>query len=288
VIRSDSDSPQFGFSLGSVWRSIQRIDLRLWVALFTSFLVLFAWGDRAEMLRMLRSFRAANPWWLGAIIICSLAIQLLFASKLVQLLGIFGHRAKLLPTAEAQLERHAIATVVPVGGAPALLLFLRRLTATGMPESDVLLSFVLFGALGHVSFALLLVPTIVWLALYHGASPLILAGSAGLILAAVGLAALALASLRGIAFPARIGRWTPTRIDEFFANARGHGVGAHKLLRPLGSALTVDLAGIAMLDAALHAVRQSPSLGVVAAGYCVGTLFLLMAPVFQGIGLVEV
>ncbi len=64
-------------------------------------------------------------------------------------------------------------------------------------------------------------------------------------------------------------------------------MGLRLLVIPLLSSLAVDVASIGLLYVSLRAIDVQASFGVAAGGYVVGTLFLTLAPVFHGLGVVE-
>jgi phosphatidylglycerol lysyltransferase len=266
----------------------RRTDIRVWAALFVALAGIFLWADRAEIGRTARSLRAADPWWLAGLILFALVIQWLFALFYVQLLRLTRHRVPICAVAEAQLQRHAVATVMPVGIAPATVLFVRKLKEHGVPEDDSLLSLVLFSTLGHSSLVIYAIPVLLWLALHQGLPTLFVMGIAALSLVAAAVLALTLFLLRASARQSRFERKLPSRFITFVSAAKVHQIGIRSFIPPSLTALAIDGVGIAMLFAALQAVGERPSIGVAVAGYVVGTIFLVLSPAFQGLGLVEV
>jgi hypothetical protein len=87
--------------------------------------------------------------------------------------------------------------------------------------------------------------------------------------------------------PALAQRWAPERILSFVETAKTHRMGALDFAMP--TALSVLSHGLTafMLFAGLQAVGYSAGISTVLIGYVVGKLFFMMAPVFQGIGIVE-
>ena len=98
---------------------------------------------------------------------------------------------------------------------------------------------------------------------------------------------MALKILRDRSVPVWFERRLPARVRSEIKNLLAIGVSPRQLAVPLGAAIGVDLIGIAMLWAALRALDAGPTVQIAAPGYVVGTLFLMIAPLFQGIGVVE-
>jgi uncharacterized membrane protein YbhN (UPF0104 family) len=67
-----------------------------------------------------------------------------------------------------------------------------------------------------------------------------------------------------------------------------HKISPSSLIQPFLYMLGTKLGGVVMLFIALRAVGQAPDIQVPLMAYVVGMVFLLVAPVFQGIGVVEV
>ena len=87
-------------------------------------------------------------------------------------------------------------------------------------------------------------------------------------------------------------RWVLHRIPRkglrFLAEVRMHKISAASLIQPFLYMLGTKLGGVVMLFIALRAVGQAPDIQVPLMAYVVGMVFLMVAPVFQGIGVVEV
>jgi uncharacterized membrane protein YbhN (UPF0104 family) len=177
-----------------------------------------------------------------------------------------------------------VGTVTPVGGPPSLYVYVRALGRRGVPTDDALVAAALRSAVGYAAFLLLLVPA---LALHRPSAPVVAA--AGVLTALFVAMALGLRLvLRGGDPSVRWARWAPNRVVAFLARARSHGVRPADLARPLGLTFGVKLAGAAMLYAGLRAVGERPPPAAALVAYAVGVLCLTAAPLFGGIGVVEV
>jgi uncharacterized membrane protein YbhN (UPF0104 family) len=74
---------------------------------------------------------------------------------------------------------------------------------------------------------------------------------------------------------------------RFLAQLTNHRLTPRAFFWPFVFAFATNLASAFVLLVALFAMGASPSLTTAIAGYAIGNLFLLVAPIFQGIGVVE-
>jgi hypothetical protein len=164
-----------------------------------------------------------------------------------------------------------------------VVVFLRSLERSAVARDDALLALALKSATGYAAFVVLLIPGLVFA---RPSGPVML--GAGLLCAVLLLAVLFLAVLLrdGELHPV-VARSVPTRATRFVARARAHRIRPSDLVKPFLLGLAINLTAASMLFVALRAVGQSVSPTQALAAYAVGNLFALVAPVFQGIGLVE-
>lgn len=258
-----------------------------WMALFWGLLALFLQHERPELGHLIRLVRQARTTWLFAGIGIEGVMLLAMAAVYQQLLARMRHRVGLGTLFGLVLQRQAVATVVPAGGAAGTAVFARELNKRNVSTADAVLASLLFSLLGHVSFALFLVPVLAWLGV-EGRVP-------GIAWIGAGLLGLLVAGLLGVLWlvlrPAGPSPWLerrlPARIAPAIREMRQHDLRARQLSVALGWSIVVDVLGAVMLFACLRAIGVPASASVAAGGYAVGTLFLLLAPVFQGIGIVE-
>ncbi|HEU0165837.1 MAG TPA: lysylphosphatidylglycerol synthase domain-containing protein, partial [Thermomicrobiales bacterium] len=266
---------------------LRRVDNVVWVVLVAVLGIAFIWNQRTNVRQIVDVVRNANGWWLLAVFAAAIGLHLGFVFTQSLILETLGHRIPFLPAVTTYAERQVVATVVPLGSAPSLVVLARRLAPFGVTNQDAVYSVLLFSLIGHSSFIIYLLPVLLWLILSHHATTAII-GAAILLMAVVMLAvgfAAALLSNRGI--PAGLRARFPASVERFLDSVRGHNLRPRDLSPACLVALSVDGFGVLAIFLALHAVGSDASLGVAAVGYAVGTLFLLIAPVFQGIGVVE-
>ncbi len=269
-------------------RWIRGIRSLMWAAIFLGLLALFLSHERPELGRLILLVRQARTAWLLAAIGVEGATLLAMAVVYQRLLARLRHRAGLGLLLSLVLQRQAVVTVVPAGGAAGTAVFARELHKRGVPIADAVFASFLYSLLGHVSFALFLVPMLALLG-FEGRVP----GIAWIGAALLGILVLSLLSLfwlflRPAGPPSWLERRLPARLVSIAREMCQHNLRAPQLGVALGWSLLVDALGAAMLFACLRAIGVPASASVAAGGYAVGTLFLMLAPVFQGIGIVEV
>lgn len=271
-------------SLRSVGRYIGRYGAFLWLALVLAFTVWFGWRQQAEIRDIWNSLRNAEPGWILALVGLEIGILALIAITYRSLLLRLGHRVGISSLLNVHLQRIVVGTVTPVGGPSSMLIFVHRLRQCGVRPADALLTVSIKSVIGNFAFLLLLVPVL----FFQKPSTLLLISTGGLILLVISMAYLLRMALSDRKPP----RWLLSRIPRkglrFLAEVRIHQISASSLVWPFLYMLATKLGGVVMLFLALRAVGQDPNIQVPLMAYVVGMVFLLVAPVFQGIGVVEV
>ncbi|MGC4105695.1 MAG: flippase-like domain-containing protein [Thermomicrobiales bacterium] len=278
---------QIGEALRAFIRRLRSIDGIIWGVLLLILVGWFVWDQRADVEHTIRVLRGANGWWLGAMFLAALGLHMTFAMTQTSLLKVLGHRIPLWPSITTYVERQTVSTVVPFGQAPSFVLLVKRFARYGVTQDDAIYSGILYSIIGYASFALFLLPIMVWLGLSGRVTQAILVAAIILIVVVLLLASGGIQVLRGKRLPAAIEERIPDRVHAFVETARGHHLRFWHVVPSFLWAFLGDAMGVATLYLALRAVGHDPSIGVAVAGYTIGTLFMLVAPLFQGLGVVE-
>lgn len=262
----------------------RRYGTPIWTVLLIVFAAAFFFRARADFASAIEIITTSSPLWI-ALIVAAQAAGLAVTARTYQLvLRCCRSDLGLIRLIDLQLERKVVGTLVPAGGPASVYVFVRGVGRHGICGEDALLTVGLRSAAGYVSFMSLLLPAI----LIARPDGVFLAGAAALVGSFAALAGIALLLSR---YP-RPGRWLrarmPARVREMLTHVRGHQIQPRTLVSPYMLALAGQLANVVTLAAALYALGYSPSLVSILAGYTVGTAVLTLAPVFQGIGVVEV
>lgn len=263
-----------------------RIGLKLWIVALLALACGFVLNRRAELGDTIDILRRADARWIAVAVASQLAVLALIAQNYRLLMGRLGHRLGWRLLARAHLRRHVVATVVPFGGPPSMILFARDLRAHGVSTGDAVYMTVLYGVVGNAGFLLFLGPVLLWIA---GAGQL----TGALWLGSLVFAAIVAVSLAPILFlsrhdvPESLRRRVPAKALACIAGAQAHRLRLRDLAGPVAVNVAVNGAGVCMLYASLRAVGQHPAFSAVMTTRVVGILFTHVSPVFGGAGLVE-
>ena len=260
----------------------------LWTLLLILLAAALLYRTHVELGQTLRALRSARLRWLLLLSALAILLQGLMAFKVRQILNILGHAVPLPVIASGLLRRNVVSTAIPFGSAPGSVAFARRMRDYDVPFESTVLAFVVYSALGHTSFVLVMIPVLLWLAASSSLPTAVVLGGAALAVVAVVFIALVATFLAGKPVPGRISARLPGSVRSRLSTLEEIQVSPRRLGPPLATALLVDLTGIALVWTALLAVHGGSDFRLACAGYVVGSIFLLIAPIFQGIGLVEV
>jgi len=275
------------FSLAKVARGIYdqvgRRSPRFWTLFFIALGIVFVFFQRTRLTRFAEALSGADWRWLLALAAIEAAAVgltgLTYRSALTQL----GHRLSWRRCVDLHLERHVVGTITPVGGPASMYAFIRRIQTDSVGSGDALLALGVRSVAGYSAFVTLLLPALI----IHHPSPTVLVAfvvlSTLLLVMLVGFFVLQ----RGKGLPAAVTQRLPSSVVRFLAQLTDHRLTPGSFFWPFVFAFATNLASAFVLLAALFAMGASPSLTTAIAGYAIGNLFLLVAPIFQGIGVVE-
>lgn len=239
----------------------------------------FVIRNLSEASQIARTIQRADPFWM----IVALATHLVVISaaglsyKIV--LGNLGHQQPWRWLANLHLRRHMVGTVTPIGGPASVYVFVRSLGDRGIRTDDAIFAAAIRSMVGYGSFVMLLVPVL----LLSRPSNIILAGAAGLMVFLLTIVTVMTVLVRGPGCPC----WLPDRAKSLVHQVRSHQLSGGDLIQPFGLAIAHNLLGVATLHFCLLAVGYQGGLVTAFIGYSIGNLFMMIAPVFQGIGVVE-
>lgn len=263
---------------------LRRYGPYLWLALVLGLAVYFGLSQKAEMVRIRDTITGARFEWILALVGLEVVILALVAWAYRSLLGKLGHQVRLDTLVGVHLKRVVVGTVTPVGGPSSVLIFVHALKNRGVRPADALLAVSIKSVIGNIAFLILLLPVL----LVQEPSPLLMAGTGGLILIVAVTAAVLGLALRSAKPPAWFLARLPRKGLKFLAQIRRHDISIPALGGPFAIMMATKLAGVLMLAIALRAVGHESDIQVPLMAYVVGMVFLMVAPVFQGIGVVEV
>ncbi len=241
-------------------------------------------SQRAELDRIRALTIGAERLWIAALVGLEFVILALIALTYRTLLERLGHRIRIVPLMGVHLQRVVVGTVTPVGGPSSMLVFIHNLRQRGVRPADALLTVSIKSVVSNIAFLTLLLPVL----FVQKPTGLLIAGTAGLVILVLAMAGGLAILLRKSKPPAWMIRRLPRRGLRFVAQIRQHNLSYGSLISPFALMLATKLGGVLMLFFALRAVGHDTDIRVPLMAYVVGMVFLLVAPVFQGIGFVEV
>lgn len=270
--------------------STRRGQLRdaAWSLLIAVVVFIFVWTQRADLAQALHELRFADRWWLAALLATSLAMHAFMTQALSSIIGRLGRHIPFPPAFMTHIEREMIAAVMPFGGVASFIALVTRFGPYGVTRSDAVLAVMLYSVVGHLSFLLVAIPAMLWLALQHSATGIVWIGGAVVIASVTGVGLLVSALVNGKRLPRVIDTRLPGAVQELRAQATSLSLPARSLVVPIVFSLGGDLCGAASMWMALRSLHVDISVPAAAAAYVVGTLLMLAAPIFQGLGVVEV
>ncbi len=254
------------------------------VSLMITFGLFFVINGRDEIADALGLIASINPAWILVLGLLQAFVLLVGAWTYQVVLRRQGHELGVLRLIEIHLQRVIIGVVTPVGGPASIYVLVRALRRHNVSDSDSLILASIRSITGVIAFLLFLVPAL-----------LLQPPGTVVLIAAVGLLVVLAMSLWAISFllrsgdvPAFVREWIPARVMTFITTARAHRMTPADFVMPTVLSFLSHIATAMMLFAGLQAVGYQASFSVVVIGYVVGKLFFMMAPVFQGIGIVEI
>ncbi len=261
-----------------------RYGVWVWGVLLALFTGLFIFNQSDSFGEYASVLGSSSLGWVGVALLFQAIVISLFAASYYVVLRRLGHGISIWQTIRLHLERVVVSTVTPMGGPASVVVFLRSLKNQGVPADDGFLTMAFRSISAFSSFVILFVPVIF---LVDTSLPVIL-GSLTLVVGLVLLTAVLVALLRGWELPIWALRFMPSRIQVFIEQARSHNIRGRDLILPMLFGTLSNIAGVATLYVALLAVGFQPTLVMAVFAYTIGTVMLVVSPLFQGVGLVEV
>lgn len=268
----------------SIMSALRSYGAYIWLLIVLGFALYFGMSQRAELDRIRDLTLGAERWWIAALVVLEVLILSLIALTYRSLLDRLGHKIRVVPLMGVHLQRVVVGTVTPVGGPSSMLIFIHNLRQRGVRPADALLTVSIKSVISNIAFLTLLVPVL----FLQRPNALLIAGTSGLAVLVLAMAGGLVIALRQAKPPAWLIQRLPRRGLRFVAQLRQHKLSYRTLIGPFGLMLATKLGGVLMLFFALRAVGHDTDIRVPLMAYVVGMVFMLVAPIFQGIGFVEV
>lgn len=253
------------------------------IAVMVVFAGLFVARQRTDLASFANAAAGIRPGWLAAIALVQCGVLVVTALVYQRVLARVGWSLSWRTTLDLHLRRHVVGTVTPIGGPASVVVYLRTLAGYGVATPDAALALALRSLTGYAAFIAILVPVLV----VSKASGIVLAGGIALVIALAALLSLFLLLLHRHDTPLWAARRLPARVAAVLEDLRRHDLRARQLAAPFALGLLANLASATIVFFALVALGEDATLATAIVGYAIGNLFALIAPVFQGVGVVE-
>jgi uncharacterized membrane protein YbhN (UPF0104 family) len=266
-----------------IYNQVGRRSARFWTLLFIALGTVFVIYQRTALARFAGALSGADWRWLlvlGALQAGAVGLTALtYRSALTKL----GHHLSWRRCVDLHLERHVVGTITPVGGPASMYAFIRRVQTHGIGSGDALLALGVRSVAGYTAFVALLLPAL----LIHRPSLTVLVGFVVLTVLLLLMLAGFFVLQRRQWLPKPVVQRLPSGVVRFLAQLTNRRLAPSAFFWPFVFALATNLASAFVLLVALFAMGAEASPTTAIAGYAIGNLFLLIAPIFQGIGIVE-
>jgi uncharacterized membrane protein YbhN (UPF0104 family) len=252
--------------------------------MLVSFGLFFLINGRAEISDAIGLIASINPAWILALALLQVVTLLIAGWTYQVVLRRQGYDVGLLRLIEIHLQRVVIGVVTPVGGPASIYVLVRALRTHGVKDSDSLIVASIRTMGGVIAFLIFLIPAL----LLQPPTTLVMIATAGLVVVLTLALWGCVIVLRTGDAPDIVHRWAPGPILRFIETAKTHRMTATDFVMPTILQALSHVTSVVMLWVGLHALGYTAAISTVVIGYVVGKLFFMMAPVFQGIGIVEI
>lgn len=263
---------------------IRRYGVFISVTIMITFGSFFIFNGRGEIAEAFRLITSINPLWFIVLAVLQALVLLVGSWAYQVVLRRQGHEIGVLRLLEIHLQRVVIGAVTPVGGPASIYVLVRALRTHKVSDSDSLILATIKSVTGVIAFLIFLVPAL----LLQPPSTMVTVAAAGLLIVLAASLWLITFILRSGDIPEFLKGWAPDRLMTFVETARAHRMTPSDFVMPTFFAFLSHVLTAFMLFAGLQAVGYPATISTVLIGYVVGKLFFMMAPVFQGIGIVEI
>lgn len=245
---------------------------------------LFVSQNIGEFSQISTTLQEADLTWTGLALTLNLAVISAAGLSYKVVLGKLGHNQPWAWLANLHLRRHMVGTVTPMGGPVSVYVFVKSLGSRGVGTEDALFAAAIRGLVGYGAFVLVLIPVL----FLGNPSTIIVLGATLLLLVLILLVTAVTVVLRQSWNPHWLLSRLPDRVASLVTQARTHQLRPQDLTQPFGLAVAHHALGVGTLYLCLLAVGYRGGIEVALVGYAIGSLVMMLAPLFQGVGVVEV
>jgi uncharacterized membrane protein YbhN (UPF0104 family) len=263
---------------------VRRFGVLFAVVLMGTFGLVFVISGRDEIRDALSLIASISPFWIVVLALLQAFVLLAGTWAYQSVLRRQGHEIGVLRLIEIHLQRVVIGAVTPIGGPASIYVLVRALRKHKVSDADSLVLASIKSITGVIAFMIFLIPAL----LLQPPSTLVLIAAVGMVVVLTISLWTMHVILRSDDIPEFLASWMPERVMTSLIAVKAHRMTPVDFVMPTIFAFLSHVATAAMLLAGLYAVGYQASMSTVLIGYVVAKLFFMMAPVFQGIGIVEI
>jgi glycosyltransferase 2 family protein len=268
----------------SLHELVRRFGVLFVVVLMVTFGMVFVISGRGEIRDALGLIASISPFWIVVLGLLQAFVLIAGTWAYQSVLGRQGHEVGVFRLLEIHLQRVVIGAVTPFGGPASIYVLIRALRKHNVSDADTLVVASIKSITGVIAFMIFLIPAL----LFQPPSTLVLIAAVGMVVAlAISLSSMVLI-LRSGDIPEFLASWMPERVMTSLIAVKAHRMTPVDFVMPTVFAFLSHVATATMLYVGLYAVGYQASISTVLIGYVVAKLFFMMAPVFQGVGIVEI
>ncbi|HEX5168884.1 MAG TPA: phosphatidylglycerol lysyltransferase domain-containing protein [Cyclobacteriaceae bacterium] len=256
--------------------------------LFLMFFIYFVRNEHIDIRHINSILGKANPFWVGAGLIITIAYLFLQATLYVFSFKSITINIDFSSALSLFLKRNFISTFLPAGSFTSLAFFGDELKKHNLQQVQVHYGSFLFALASMISVVLISIPAIASLFFHRQLRPIEFYG----LLFLISLIALSiyigygLVKRSGIAYKI-VCRISPLLITQL-AELSNMGFRPKEFLKACLISLAIEIAGVAHLYISLAALGLHPSWEVSLIGYAIMIIILSVSPFFRGLGAIEV
>lgn len=275
---------RFRTRIDPVLTFLRRYGTLLWLALIVVAGIVVVTQQRDELRDTWHLIRTANPQWITGILALEVfsfvAMAVVYGLVLAQL----GHHVGLPLLISLHLQRAVVSGLTPMGGPTSVVVFVHRLRQRGVSAPDALLASFIKSATGHLAFLIVLAPAL----FVERPTAIMVLGATAILCTVVVMFTIIAWVIQGRRLPGWVFRYTPRRLLRILVQLRQHDISLRGMVPSLAILVLFRLSGILTVWASLRAVGWDGGLVEPITAYVVGAILYGAAPLFQGLGVVEV
>ncbi len=266
---------------------MKRLALTAWVLLLIFLVYYFFRNNRLEILHLIHIIRHIHVIPLLLMLLFQSLIFILFGVITARILWFQGYKLSIWEGIKIYLTRTAVGSMTPVSGVTSTIAYTELLRQKKIPPEVSLYSLLVKNFLGYVSFIIILLFAIVLLLARHTSFDTLIPAFIVVIVMGCGLAVLLMYVSKTHALPHWLIHRLPQSLQHQLTNLSHVPLRISHYVQLLAFELLIEAAGIVTMYFAAYSTRHPINIESAFLVYTFSTLFILVVPIFSGLGIVE-